>query len=123
MVADVASCFALGALLAGRHEQDTPTALIIGYVITAFGFLLFCGPLSVVGSLKGAADRSKHSCLRLGLGAAGTSLLLALVYIIVLYALLFQGSFNPYCDDFTFRSNPCHKSPGPRIHISECFSF
>merc|ERR1711960_47967 len=59
IIADLASCFALGALLAGgiESDQDTPTALIIGYVMTAFGFLLFFGPLSVVTSLKGAADR------------------------------------------------------------------
>ena len=68
VLADLASCFALGALLAGRHEQDTPTALIIGYMLTAFGFLLFFGPLSVGSSLKGAADGDKHSCVRLGLG-------------------------------------------------------
>ena len=43
-------------------------ALIIGYVMTASGFLLFFGPLSVVSSLKGASDRNKHTCTRLVLG-------------------------------------------------------
>ena len=112
ILADLASCFALGALLANGIDtgqlQETPTALLIGYVLTAFGFLLFFGPLSVGTSLKGAADRTKHSCKRLGLGLSGVSLLSALVYSIVLYVLLFLGKFNPFCDDFTFQSDPCN---------------
>ena len=124
VIADLASCFALGALLAGgiekaanstvveSPEEETPAALIIGYMITASGFLLFFGPLSVVSSLKGAADRSKRSCKRLILGLSGVSLLSALIYILVLYGLLFEGTFNPYCDDFTFRSDPCNGKGG-----------
>ena len=110
VIADLASCFALGALLAGgiESETDAPIALIIGYCITASGFLLFFGPLSVVSSLKGAADRTRHSCIRFGLGLSGVSLLAALTYIIVLFGLLFQGSFNPYCGDFTFQSDACN---------------
>ena len=50
------------------HWGRSPMALIIGYAITASGFLLFFGPLSVAGSLKRAADRDQHSCLRCGLG-------------------------------------------------------
>eukprot|EP01045_Picozoa_sp_COSAG04_P025370 COSAG04_NODE_3319_length_2939_cov_23.714085_1_plen_716_part_00 len=122
VVADLASCFALGALLAGgiekaanstvieSPEEETPAALVIGYVLTASGFLLFFGPLSVVSSLRGAADRNKHTCTRLGFGASGVSLLSSLLYILVLYGLLFEGTFNPFCDDFTFRSNPCHSN-------------
>ena len=45
-------------------EEQTPTALVIGYVLTASGFLLFFGPLSVVTSLRGATDRRKHRCTR-----------------------------------------------------------
>ena len=111
ILADLASCFALGALIVAgiENEKDAPVALIIGYVLTAFGFLLFFGPLSVGSSLKGAADRDKHSCKRLGLGLSGVSLLSALVYIVVLYVLLFLGKFNPFCGDFTFQSDPCNK--------------
>ena len=45
VIADFASCFALGALLS--PGSNAPTALIIGYAITALGFTCFFGPLMV----------------------------------------------------------------------------
>jgi hypothetical protein len=114
VIADLASCFALGALMAGGIKQpngvepSTPTAMIIGYSITASGFLLFFGPLSVVASLRGAADPNRHSCVRAGLGLASIALLCALLYIVVLFVVLAGGWFNPYCDGFTFNSDPCN---------------
>ena len=86
----------------------TPAALIIGYVITASGFVLFFGPLSVVASLSGAADTRRHSCSRAVLGLFGGALLCALSYIVLLYVLLIGGWFNPYCDGFTLNSDPCN---------------
>ena len=115
VLADLSSCLGLAALMAGAIEKQTeeeqmatPTAIIIGYVITASGFILFFGPLSVVTSLRGAADTSRHSCVRAGLGLAGSALLCAWVYIVLLYVLLIGRWFNPYCDGFTFQSDPCH---------------
>lgn len=116
VLADLSSCFALGALLAGsiQHQQGardsntTPTALIIGYVITASGFVLFFGPLSVASSLSGAADTSRHRCARAGLALGGGGLLCALAYVVMLYVLLIGGWFNPYCDGFTLDSDPCN---------------
>ena len=62
--ADISSCVGIAALIqravevqkADQVGLNTPTAIIIGYVITAAGFLLFFGPMSVVASYKGAAD-------------------------------------------------------------------
>ena len=114
VLADLSSCFALGALIAGAIENQTteehtttPTGLIIGCVITASGFILFFGPLSVEASLRGAADTRRHSCVRGGLGLAGSGLLGALGYIVLVYVLPIGGWFNPYCDGFTLSSDPC----------------
>jgi hypothetical protein len=56
VLADLSSCFALAALLASTVEGTTDATeagpLKIGYSITAFGFLLFFGPLLVVTNLK-----------------------------------------------------------------------
>eukprot|EP01045_Picozoa_sp_COSAG04_P003205 COSAG04_NODE_129_length_24418_cov_207.438217_8_plen_726_part_00 len=120
VIADLASCFALAAILAGADGDNTPTALIIGYVLTAFGFLLFFGPLSVVTSLRGAADRTKHSCKRLGLGLSGISLLVALVYIVVLYLAMISVGFNPLCRGFIgTAADPC-TPPARCVWAGEC---
>jgi hypothetical protein len=116
VLADLSSCFALAALMSGGIEQETaestghatPTAIIVGFFLTAAGFLLFFGPLSVAASLSGAADTRRHSCVRAGFALAGGGLLCALFYIIMLYVLLLGGWFNPYCDGFTLSSDPCN---------------
>ena len=47
VVADCASCFALGVVLSDDIAgTPSPFALKIGYSLTALGFLLFFGPLS-----------------------------------------------------------------------------
>eukprot|EP01043_Picozoa_sp_COSAG02_P062840 COSAG02_NODE_8770_length_2451_cov_2.071854_1_plen_403_part_10 len=109
VLADLASSFALGALLAAGFEagQDSPTALVIGYVITASGFVLFFGPLSVITSLRGAADRQRHTCARAGLGLGGCSLLSALIYIVLIFILMIGGWFNPYCSIVTLHRDFC----------------
>ena len=64
VMADFSSCFALGALL---KEEVQKTAMIWGYSITAFGFLLFFGPASVVTSYKlatGSGTRSAQSIMQ-----------------------------------------------------------
>jgi hypothetical protein len=126
VLADISSCLGLAALIEGAIEQQkdpnsnrTPTAIIIGYVITASGFILFFGPLSVATSLKGAADKSRHSCVRAGLGLAGGGLLCALLYTVLLYVLLIGGWFNPYCNGFTFNSDPCN-SNGECYGVAQC---
>ena len=109
IVADFASCFALATLMAGgiSTQKDTPTALIIGYIITAFGFLLFFGPLSVASSLRGGMDQAKSRWLRCMLTVAGISLLLALSYIVFLFVLLISGT-DIFCRGWTFQSDPCN---------------
>ena len=106
----MASCFALGTLIAGgiSSQKHTPTALIIGYTITAFGFLLFFGPLSVATSLRAAADTAKSRAVRIASGVAGSALLCLLGYVILLFLLLISGKVNPYCDGFTFQPDPCN---------------
>lgn len=71
VLADFASCFALGALIqqrdggfGGDSTQDSPIALIVGYSFTAVGFAVFVGPVTVVSlfeywrdpGAKGLAD-------------------------------------------------------------------
>ena len=109
VAADFASCFALATLLAGgiTEEKDTPTALIIGYIITAFGFLLFFGPLSVAGSLRGAANKQKRSGVRCALATTGISLLGALGYVVLLFVLLMTGE-PVFCNGWTLQAEPCH---------------
>ena len=117
IMADVASCFALGTLLANGISDTpvdvvlskiTPKALIIGYSITAFGFLLFFGPLSVSSSFSAARDTGNSAWLRASLGVAGSALLCVLGYMVLLFVLLVSGKVNPYCDGFTLMStNPC----------------
>ena len=126
VLADLSSCLGLAALMAGAIEKQTeeeqmatPTAIIIGYVITASGFILFFGPLSVVTSLRGAADTSRHSCVRAGLGLAGSALLCALTYTMLLYVLLIGGWFNPYCSGFTLSDDPCN-GHGKCYGVSQC---
>lgn len=110
IIADLASCFALGTLIAGgiSSQKNTPTALIISYTITAFGFLLFFGPLSAGTSLRAAADTTKSRAVRVASGLAGSALLCLLGYIMLLFVLLISGKVNPYCDGFTFQSDPCN---------------
>eukprot|EP01043_Picozoa_sp_COSAG02_P008959 COSAG02_NODE_297_length_25355_cov_78.632998_10_plen_838_part_00 len=109
IVADFASCFALATLMAGgiRAQNDTPTALIIGYAITSFGFLLFFGPLSAASSLREGMDRSKSRWIRCVLTVAGISLVLALSYIVLLLVLLISGT-DVFCKGWTFQSDPCN---------------
>ena len=84
VLADLASCVALAALMAGGIEEETkkpPAALKIGYIITAFGFLMFFGPLSVAGSLSGAFDKRKHWCRRMTSAVGGTIVLCGWTFI------------------------------------------
>eukprot|EP01045_Picozoa_sp_COSAG04_P018755 COSAG04_NODE_1760_length_5665_cov_4.392203_2_plen_786_part_00 len=118
ILADLASCLALGVLLATGFSNveeatldllPTPTALIFLYVITAAGFVLFFGPLSVVSSLRGAVDGDKHKAVRFALAGAGSSLLCALTYILTMFLLLILNKYNPYCDGFVFQTDdPCN---------------
>ena len=109
VVADLASCFALGALLASgiQSELQAPTALVIGYVITASSFVLFFGPLMVVNSFHSATDNRKRCGLRVVFGVAGLVLLCALLCLVVLFGTLMGTSFNPYCAVLSFQHDRC----------------
>ena len=112
IVADFSSCFALAALLAssvsdldGKVESAAP--LKVGYSITALGFILFFGPLSVATSFEGALDTQRHRLVRLLRGVGGSALLLSLIYIAVCFVLLLCGK-DIFCDGFTFQTDPCN---------------
>ena len=115
MIADLSSCFALAALLASTVEEDadatTAGPLKVGFSITAFGFLLFFGPLSVATNLEAATDRLQHRAIRIGRGMAGVSLLLAWGYLMLIIVLL-MGQNDVFCpgerwyNGLTFQ-NPC----------------
>eukprot|EP01043_Picozoa_sp_COSAG02_P027238 COSAG02_NODE_1598_length_11761_cov_15.902418_5_plen_584_part_00 len=127
VLADLSSCLGLAALMEGAIEMETqdqssnrtPTAIIIGYVLTTSGFLLFFGPLSVATTLGIAGDTHRHSCVRAGMALAGGVLLCALAYIVLLYVLLIGGWFNPYCNGFTLNSDPCN-SHGECFGVGRC---
>jgi hypothetical protein len=100
ILADLASCVALAALMAGgiqEEEKQAPAALKIGYSITAFGFLLFFGPLSVITSLRGVFDRSRQRWRRAVSGVGGSVLLLAWTCIVLLFVLL-AANVDVFCD-------------------------
>ena len=54
IIADFASCLLLGSLLLDkiREGDDVPTALLVGYATSAFGFVLFFGPAVASFNLK-----------------------------------------------------------------------
>eukprot|EP01047_Picozoa_sp_COSAG01_P061992 COSAG01_NODE_7816_length_3045_cov_6.803802_1_plen_494_part_00 len=112
IIADFSSCFALAALLAssvkdldGKVQSAAP--LKVGYSITALGFILFFGPLSVVTSFEGALDKQRHRLVRLLRGVGGSALLISLTYVVLCFVLLLSGE-DIFCRGFTFQSDPCH---------------
>ena len=109
VVADLSSCFALGALIASgiQSDQQPPTALVIGYVITASSFVLFFGPLVAFRSIRAATDKQRDNCVRTGLAVAGAWLLCALLCLVVLFAVLIGTSLNPYCAVWALHSDRC----------------
>ena len=60
----------------------------VGYSITALGFILFFGPLSVVTSFEGALDKQRHRLVRLLRGVGGSALLISLTYVVLCFVLL-----------------------------------
>ena len=120
VIADLSSCFALAALLASTIEEsaDATTAgpLKVGYSITAFGFLLFFGPLSVATNLEAAIERQQHRAIRCVRGMVGVLLLLAWAYLMLIIVLLMfeEDVFCPGPKWFNGLANlqgsedPCH---------------
>ena len=71
-----------------RSDATTAGPLKVGYSITAFGFLLFFGPLSVATNLEAATDRLQHRAIRSVRGMVGVALLLAWAYLMLIIVLL-----------------------------------
>eukprot|EP01043_Picozoa_sp_COSAG02_P001379 COSAG02_NODE_29_length_51136_cov_346.293317_14_plen_512_part_00 len=104
VMADFASCYALFDLLTGiivdakqakvqpgvpvDGAAHHPTALVCGYAITAAGFLLFWGPLSVIQSAGVALDRSKRRAQRVGAAGCGCALGVGVLYALLGFVLL-----------------------------------
>jgi hypothetical protein len=121
IVADFCSCFALGALYAGSSgdgAEASPAALKIGYSITAAGFLLFFGPVSVAGAFSRALDKTKSLCLRVQMFLAGFSLMSGLLYIALCFVLLEAGT-DVFCGQWTFHPDPCN-GRGQCYGASQC---
>eukprot|EP01043_Picozoa_sp_COSAG02_P013398 COSAG02_NODE_536_length_20657_cov_91.744041_1_plen_353_part_10 len=78
---------------------------IAGYAITAFGFLLFFGPLTWASLLEGALDRQNAMTSRAVRGTGGVVLCGAWLYVIVNLVLLMSGQ-NVFCHGL-FDSDPC----------------
>jgi hypothetical protein len=101
------ACFSLSlsprlslSLLAGAPCR------VLGYVITAFGFLLFFGPLSWASSLGTAITRGKSLLLRGASGIFGVSLLCAWL-VVVSHLLLLMGGRNIFCHGL-LDDDPCN---------------
>eukprot|EP01043_Picozoa_sp_COSAG02_P012290 COSAG02_NODE_472_length_21636_cov_767.911366_14_plen_846_part_00 len=92
VIADFASCFALGPLM--FSSTDSPLALKIGYAVTSASFLFFFGPLVVLSLLRTARDKvddggadTQGRIARVCAAVAGTTLGLGLLYIIISFTL------------------------------------
>jgi hypothetical protein len=131
VLADFASCFALGLLLqqAAVVEQTgtgtpPPTALRWGYAITACGFVFLFGPASVAASFARAAAprqltpeeedfRVYHNTIgtlsRVVAAAAGAAMLAGLLYIVAGAALLLGGE-DVYCMRYTGTPQAKHEA-------------
>ncbi len=81
-------------------------AVLAGYVITAFGFLLFFGPLAWASLLEGSLDRQHAMLARAARGIGGTLLCGVWLYVIVNLVWLMRGQ-NVFCHGL-FGSDPCH---------------
>jgi hypothetical protein len=103
IASDFASCFALGSLLT---TEDHPAGLLMGYGLTAYGFILFFGPLLVAQGVRVARSSEYGWCRRLTYGLAAGSLLCALLYIMLLYGLLITGE-PVFCNGWTLQTDPC----------------
>eukprot|EP01050_Picozoa_sp_SAG11_P009782 SAG11_NODE_944_length_6433_cov_3.988949_4_plen_1128_part_00 len=102
-----ANCQALGDHCLWTGDISTETGpLQVGYGITAFGFLLFFGPLSIATNLEAAMDKQRHRALRVVRGVASGSLFLAWVAIMVLMGWLLLGG-NPFCSGLPFLDFSC----------------
>jgi hypothetical protein len=115
VLADFASCVALGALLqqlgggfAGDSHRRSPPALIVGYAVTAAGFVLFFGPAAVAAyAQKFLRVRRGELTMRKGLGAvSGALLFLGLLYVAVGGAMLMAGT-DVYCSGYFFIHVDC----------------
>jgi hypothetical protein len=98
VIADLASCFALVYLIAsdikdraGNSEDIDTAPLKIGYTLTAFGFMLFFGPLSVASSIEGAINKQRYIVSRVIRGASGLALFAAWATIVGLMVFLTSG--------------------------------
>jgi hypothetical protein len=139
VLADISSSYALANLMASDirvHDVDSsntsspdsdavqslledPGPLEIGYSITAFGFLLFFGPLSIASSFYGALDTHQHRVLRLVKGCLGMLLAMAWLGIIVVLVWLLVGG-NPFCSGLPpFNANPCSQH-GTCYNAAQC---
>eukprot|EP01051_Picozoa_sp_SAG22_P013723 SAG22_NODE_1570_length_4095_cov_8.591842_1_plen_1009_part_10 len=131
ILADFCSCFALASLLqqaneleqANEHSQQTqfqfqaPKAMTWGYSITAFGFLLLFGPVSVVASYKEAValheltilgfdsvrtlrERAGGIVRRVGAACFGFGMFLGMIYMFVGAIYLVRGN-DVFCTGYT----------------------
>lgn len=108
IIADFASCFALGSLLKQCSDGDfCEPALLVGFTCTAFGFLLFFAPLSIATSFSKARENWQHMTLKRGIAAGGGLLMLLGLIWVALGALLLLGGTDIYCSWYTFSGTKC----------------
>jgi hypothetical protein len=112
VIADFASCFALGPLL--LSSTPSPAALKIGYTVTSIAFVGFFGPLTVLSLLRTARDKeeakegkeSHGRFTRTCAMVAGVTLGLGLLYVILGFILAAAG-FDVVCGWFWFMTPDC----------------
>eukprot|EP01049_Picozoa_sp_SAG25_P004280 SAG25_NODE_266_length_10666_cov_14.508943_11_plen_871_part_00 len=103
VIADFASCFALGTLVQQCSDNGfCPAALIVGFSFTAISFFLFFGPVSVYQTYKQVREKG----LKGGAAVGGILLLLGLIWIAIGGIMLASGE-DIYCSWYTFSDTKC----------------
>jgi hypothetical protein len=103
VIADFASCFALGTLAQQCSGNGfCPAALIVGFSFTAISFFLFFGPVSVYQTYKHVREKGMKG----GAAVGGILLLLGLIWVAIGGILLASGE-DIYCSWYTFSDTKC----------------
>jgi hypothetical protein len=92
---------------------DVPPGLLVGFCITAFGFVFFFSPVVIASQVRDAANGNHHCVRRTGHGVSAALLTLGLLYLLVGAALLMAG-IDIICIGYTldFHNPGCHAHGG-----------
>eukprot|EP01043_Picozoa_sp_COSAG02_P072872 COSAG02_NODE_13926_length_1330_cov_1.402112_1_plen_105_part_10 len=90
-----------------EQKGPTPILIILSYIVTASGFLLFFCPLLSSWLLRCAADTQKQFAFRCALRFMGILPLVAVLYYGLLFVLLLTGE-PVFCNGWMLQADECH---------------